>query len=110
VLNYRGTPRPTDDSLILAHAAADDDVEARLSNLRARLADPADLDARVELWVCLNDPTTPLVRIKLAELLALGGERPLNVAVPAGAVVLLVLELGEAAWPATASKLEVDVT
>jgi Ca-activated chloride channel family protein len=109
VLEYRGTPRPTDSSLVLTVAAVDHAVEARLSGLRARLAHPADLDARVELWVCLNDPLTPLVRIKLAELLALGGRRPLNVVVPAGADLLLVLELGGAAWPESAGKLEVDV-
>jgi Ca-activated chloride channel family protein len=110
VVRYAGTPHAGEKSLILARAAAARDGKARLSRLRARVANPRELDAGIELWVCLDDATTPLVRVKLAELLALGGERPLNVAVPAGARVQLVLWLGDAAWPARAAMLEVDVS
>jgi len=108
-LRYRGTPGGSDRSVVLAHGAADK-AGARLSRLRAKVSTlPRDLAAGIELWVCLDDLAAPLIRVSLAELLALGGERPLNVAVPSRARVQLVLWLGDAAWPASAGQLEVDV-
>jgi Ca-activated chloride channel family protein len=110
-LRYRGRPGAGARSLVLAHAAVALEHGARLSQLRARVGDPRDVDASIEVWVCLEheDPSTPLVRVKLAELLALGGERPLNVAVPAGASMQLVLWLGDALWPDSAGELELEV-
>ncbi len=107
-LTYRGTPHPADGTAVLGHAAAGD-TDARLRRLRASLTHPDDLDPRIELWVCLDDLTAPLVRVPLAELLSLGGERPLNLAVPAGSTVQLVLWLGEAQWPASPGPLAVDL-
>jgi hypothetical protein len=113
VLTYQGTPRPTEPperQLILAGDRTDSDGEALLSQIRARLANPDDLPPAAELWICLDDPANPVVRIRLAELLALGGKRPLNVGVPPRTVVLLVLWLDGAEWPAAAGKLQVNVT
>jgi Ca-activated chloride channel family protein len=107
VLTYRGTPRPGDGQLVLARETARG--EGHLLRLRATLAHPEGLDTRIELWVCLDDPTSPLVRVSLAELMALGGERPLNLGVPAGSTVQLVLWLGPAHWPTTAGALEVEL-
>ena len=104
-LRYRGTPPPTERSVVLASGEGG----WRLSRLRATVADPRGLDPAIELWVCLDDSNSPLVRVGLAELLALGGERPLNLAVPSGARVQLVLWLGEATWPSAAAELQVEV-
>jgi hypothetical protein len=101
-------PRVVDGAALLARETFS--AEARLRRLAAKLADPADLDPRIELWVCLKDAAAPLVRVKLAELLGLGGERPLNVAAPAGSVVQLVLWVGDAVWPPTAGGFEVELT
>jgi Ca-activated chloride channel family protein len=110
VLHYRGTPSSTERRLVLAHDSVGLDGGVRLIQLRATLTDPRAVDASIEVWICLgDDPTTALVRVRLAELLALGGERPLNVAVPAGATVQLVLSLGEAVWPVSAGELELEV-
>jgi hypothetical protein len=109
VLRYRGTPRPAERQLVLARGVAGTDSGTRLSWMRASLANPRGLAASIEVWVCLDDPTAPLVRVNLGELLTLGGERPLNVAIPPDARVQLLLWLGEAAWPASAGELAVDV-
>jgi Ca-activated chloride channel family protein len=104
-LRYSGTPSSTERSLVLASGVGG----LRLSRLHAAVADPRGIDRAIEVWVCLDDPNNPLVRVGLAELLALGGERPLNVAVPSGAQVQVILWLGEASWPSSAGELHVEV-
>jgi Ca-activated chloride channel family protein len=108
-LHFRGTPAVGERFVVLARALAAANGGTRLSRLRASLSNPSDLPTSIELWVCLDDPTAPLVRVNLAELLALGGERPLNVAIPAGGGVQLILWFGDAAWPASAGELVADV-
>jgi Ca-activated chloride channel family protein len=110
VLRYQGTPSGTERSLVLAHGASIGEAGVRLSRLRARITDPRGIDPSMEVWICLDDDrSTPLVRVKLAELLALGGERPLNLAVPAGTSVQVVLWLGDAAWPEAAGELDLEI-
>ena len=108
-LRYEGTPRPTERSLVLVSGVAGTDVALRLSRLRASLTNARDLPSSIEVHVCQEDPSAPLARIQLAELLALGGERPLNIALRAGASVQLVLWLGDAAWPTSAGRLEIEI-
>jgi hypothetical protein len=60
------------------------------------------------VWVCVDDPNTPVVRVKLPDLLTVG-ERPVNVAVPDGARVMLVLYSSDGGWPASAGLLVVEL-
>ncbi|MBV9582638.1 MAG: VWA domain-containing protein [Chloroflexi bacterium] len=109
-LRYRGTVRTDGRSVVLASGVAGTDLGLRLSDLRCTLGAAQALDPRIEVWIALEDDhDAPLVRIKLAELLELGGERPLNVAVPAGVRVQVLLWLGAAVWPESVGELVLDV-
>jgi hypothetical protein len=93
----------------LVSGVAGTDVGLRLSRLRAAIDGHAPIDQRIELWVCVDSIDTPLVRVNLAELLTLGGERPLNLAAQTGATVLVVLRMLEASWPAAAGELQLEL-
>jgi Ca-activated chloride channel family protein len=110
VLEYRGTPPRGERSVVLARGVAGRDVGLKLRRLRASVDDPQRLDEGIEIWICLDDPTSPLVRVKLQELLAFGGERPLNVAAPGGSTVQVVLWPGEAGWADSAGELRIEVS
>ena len=57
----------------------------------------------------MDDLTAPRARVRLADLIRQGGERPLNVRRRAGQVVRLVLLDPAGAWAAGASALEVSL-
>jgi Ca-activated chloride channel family protein len=71
---------------------------------------PAQLDRGLALWVYVQDLTMPRARIRLADLLRLGGKRPLNLAVRAGAVVRVVLVDARGVWAAGAPSITVHIT
>ncbi len=70
---------------------------------------PAALDPDLTLCLYVGDLVKPVVRVRLAELLRLGGERPLNVRTRGGEAVRLVLLDPHGAWASGAPKLQVTV-
>jgi hypothetical protein len=110
VLRFRGVPQRVADSTVLVQGVAGRDIGVRLSRLWARLGRGEAVGNTIELWICEEDASRPLVRIKLHELISFGGERPLNVAVAAGTRVLVVLRLPDDGWSATAGELELELS
>ena len=80
-----------------------------LARLAVRLggASGAPVDAGLTLVLYVDDLTAPRARVRLADLLRQGGERPLNVRRHAGQVVRIVLLDPNGAWAAGAPSLEV---
>jgi Ca-activated chloride channel family protein len=68
---------------------------------------PAALDPSLTLLLFVDDMMSPRARVRLADLLRLGGERPLNVRRQAGQVVRVVLYDPSGAWARSAPRLEV---
>lgn len=71
---------------------------------------PPALDPGLELWLFVGDMAAPRARVRLADVVRAGGERPLNVAVRAGDRVQLVLVDPAGAWAAEAPHLVVELT
>jgi len=83
-----------------------------LSRLALRFLDGADggpIDPGLVLLLYVDDPTTPRARVRLADLLRQGGERPLNVRRQADQPVRLVLQDASGAWSSNAPGLEVRI-
>ena len=83
-----------------------------LSRLALRLLDGNDtgpIDPGLVLLLYVDDPTTPRARVRLADLLRQGGERPLNVRRQADQPVRLVLQDASGAWSSNAPRLEVQL-
>jgi Ca-activated chloride channel family protein len=84
---------------------------ATLSQIALELSvKPAQLDRALTLWVYVEDLAMPRARIRLADLVRLGGRRPLNLAVRAGAVVRIVLVDPKGIWAASAPHIAIRVT
>lgn len=90
---YCGVPRPEDGRALL-YANALDVREVTLKGLRAARTGGDDPGDQAALLLYVSDLIEARARIRLRELLR-QGERPLNVAVPAGAAVQLVLETAD---------------
>ena len=70
---------------------------------------PADsLDAGLSLLLFVDDLAAPRARVRLADLIRHGGERPLNLRREAGQVVRLVLADPAGAWATAAPALKVS--
>jgi hypothetical protein len=111
VVRYRGVPDHTDKRGVLVGGVVGIDIGPRLSRLRASLGGTdSEVDKQWELWICVDDDTSPVVQVALRELLALGGERPLNVALQPGARVEILLIGAERVWPETAGELIVELS
>ncbi len=67
------------------------------------------LDAGLYLLIFVDDLASPRARVRLADLVRLGLERPLNIARSAGQVVKLVLADANGAWAAKAPELVVTL-
>jgi Ca-activated chloride channel family protein len=65
------------------------------------------LDAGLSLLLFVDDPAAPRARVRLADLVRHGGERPLNIRREAGQTVRLVLEDAAGAWATAAPALKV---
>jgi Ca-activated chloride channel family protein len=83
-----------------------------LSRIEVAFADPAPemLDRGLALWIYVEDLAMPRARIRLADLVRLGGERPLNLRVRAGERVRVVLVDEKGVWARSASDIVVRVT
>lgn len=62
--------------------------------------DAAALDTGLELLLFMDDLASPRARVRLSDLLRMGGTRPLNLRYNAGAVILVVLADPNQAWSA----------
>jgi len=71
------------------------------------MPDPAQLNHNLELWLYVGDPATPRARVRLADLVRQGGERPLNIARQQGEMVRLVLHDPTGVWARKAPRVEV---
>jgi Ca-activated chloride channel family protein len=84
--------------------------DGTLARLVVRLGDrtpAASIDSDLTLALYVDDLTAPRARVRLADLLRQGGERPLNVRRQSGQVVRIVLLDPNGAWAAGAPALEV---
>ena len=83
-----------------------------LSRLAVRFPDGAPsgpLDVGLVLLLFVDDLTAPRARVRLADVVRQGGERPLNVRLQPGQVVRLVLQDPSGAWRTGAPRLEVSL-
>jgi Ca-activated chloride channel family protein len=84
----------------------------RFTRLSVRIAGQgggAPLDSGITLELFVDDLTAPRARVRLADIVRQGGERPLNVQYRQGQVVRLVLRDPNAAWRAGAPELLVEL-
>ena len=111
VLRFHGTAVVVQDAAVLAEGVAGSDLPFCPTYLRAALeeGDPREVDELAEIWVCVGQPTTPVVRVRLRELLALGGERPLNLDLSRGERVWVLLYAPHGSWPAAAACLSIEL-
>jgi Ca-activated chloride channel family protein len=83
-----------------------------LSRLAVRFLDGSptgSIDPGLTLLLFVDDLTAPRARVRLADLLRQGGERPLNVRRQPGQIVRLVLQDANGAWVSSAPHLEVSL-
>jgi Ca-activated chloride channel family protein len=63
---------------------------------------PTKVDAGLSLLLFVDDLATPRARVRLADLLRQGGERPLNLQKQPGQMIRLVLHDANSAWTTSA--------
>lgn len=97
------TARPADAARLPADAA----FSRLLLGLLAGKSEPAKLDPSVELLVYVGDLAAPAVRVRVADLLRQGGERPVQIVRRGGEPVRVVLFDPKAVWARRAPRLEV---
>lgn len=85
-----------------------------LTRLRLRVSggavDPGRLDADLALLIFVGDLAAPRARVRVADLLRLGGERPLHLAWAAGQTLRVALHDPRGAWAQHAPKLELELS
>lgn len=101
VPSYAGLPEPITGEFVLIEGVLGH--EMRLSWLRVRVQHAAALDPQTEVCLVVGDAE---VRVNLAELVSLGCERPLNIAIRRGATVKVILR---GSWPCDAGELRIEL-
>jgi Ca-activated chloride channel family protein len=110
---FSGTPQVTGGEAVLFDSASGGDrlpTGGRLSRLAVRFpggAPSGALDAGLVLALYVDDLTAPRARVRLADLVRQGGERPLNVRYQPGQVVRLILLDAAGAWARGVPALEI---
>jgi Ca-activated chloride channel family protein len=108
VARFQGQPAFEQGQAVLIDQTVENTT--RLGQIAVKLdVQPAQLDRGLALWVYVQDLAMPRARIRLADLMRLGGKRPLNLAVQAGAVVRIVLVDPNGVWAAAAPSLTVHI-
>jgi Ca-activated chloride channel family protein len=116
---FSGVPSFTGGEAVLFDSSRPEDAAllpetATFVRLRVEFPDgtpPADsLDAGLSLLLFVDDLAAPRARVRLADLVRHGGERPLNLRREAGQVVRLVLADLAGAWAAAAPALKVALS
>ena len=109
VAQYTGRPGLDKGQVVLIEQTVE--RETTLSQIAVEVnVDPAQLDRELALWVYVQDLAMPRARIRLADLMRLGGRRPLNLRVPAGAVVRVALVDPSGAWKTEAPTISLRIT
>ncbi|HOG46285.1 MAG TPA: VIT and VWA domain-containing protein [Anaerolineae bacterium] len=114
---FLGTPVSAGGKAMLFDSSRPEDArtlpEGTLSRLALRFtggAPAADsLDAGLALLIYVDDMAAPRARVRLADLVRQGGERPLNIAREAGQRVKVVLVDPAGAWAGAAPAIEVAI-
>jgi Ca-activated chloride channel family protein len=108
VVQFTGRPTFEQAQAVLIEETMAQDTT--LSRIAVELDVPAgQLDRGLALWVYVQDLAVPRARIRLADLMRLGGKRPLNLAVRGGEVVRIVLVDPKGAWAAGAPSIAVRI-
>ncbi len=85
-----------------------------LSRIEVRFAGrapkPDSLDPGLALLIFVDDLSSPRARVRLADLLRQGGQRPLNIACGAGQRVRIILADATGAWAGKAPQIEVALS
>lgn len=84
-------------------------ADVTLTALRVHFDASPVLDRSLELQIFLGDLTVPRARIRLADLVRLGGERPLNLRRSGKERVVIVVVDPSGVWCGTAPGLQVRV-
>jgi Ca-activated chloride channel family protein len=103
--------------VLLDTARAEDAAKAPASGVLTKLVihfgkgtpPAASLDAGLFLLIFVDDLASPRARVRLADLVRLGLERPLNIARSAGQVVKVVLADANGVWAAAAPEIAVTL-
>jgi len=112
---FSGTPAFTGQDAVLfdsATSTAGLPDGGTFSRLVVRFLDgaaPDAIDPGLVLLLYADDPTTPRARVRLADLVRQGGERPLNIQRQAGQLLRLVLQDTSGTWANSAPRLEVRI-
>ncbi len=86
--------------------------ETTIDEVRIRLlaGTPASIDPGLCLLIFVDDSASPRARVKLADIVRHGGNRPLNLLKRAGQLVRLVLVDPANAWKASVPEMEVTLS
>jgi hypothetical protein len=108
VARFDGVPDLDGGQALLVDQTLEQDTT--LSQIAVQVdAPPGALDRELALWVYVRDLAAPRARIRLADLMRLGGKRPLNLRVNAGEMVRIVLVDPQNAWAAAAPSIAVNL-
>lgn len=113
---FWGTPSFTGSEAVLFDSTTSQDApklpeRALFSHLRVRFQSPAprDRDPGLVLLLFVDDLAAPRARVRLADLLGQGGERPLNLRRAPGQAVRIVLQDPDGVWSGDPPRFEVAV-
>ena len=108
---YSGVPITTNGEAVVYDSSGRSDGATFIRKLKVKFPNgaPAILDKGLKLLIFVNDPVVPRASVSLADLVLMGGVRPLNVSVDAGASIKIVLVDPNGAWATKAPKMEVRI-
>ncbi len=88
------------------------DVATFINRLKVMYPDgaPSSMDKGLKLLIFVNDMLVPRASVSLADLVRMGGVRPLNINVDAGMRVKIVLVDPNGMWAPKAPKIEVAIS
>ena len=113
---FTGVPSFTDGEAVLFDSSRDEDADripqsVTLKGLGvsfpAGSSTPESLDPGLSLLIFVDDLSSPRARVRLADMVRQGGERPLNLLKAPGQVVQIVLVDPAGAWAGGAPEIEV---
>ena len=109
---FAGVPALRGDEAVLADASGDPfPEEAHLTRISVEVSagDRSRISSGLTLLLFVGDMAQPRARIRLADLIRLGGSRPLNVLKSRGENVRIVLRDPDGAWAREAPHLSVTL-
>lgn len=114
---FTGTPAVVNGEAIIYDSESSvfpgkSDIATFINRLKVTFPDgaPSSMDKGLKLLIFVNDMFVPRASVSLADLLRMGGVRPLNVGVDAGMRVKIVLVDPNGTWAPKAPKIEVAIS